>query len=707
MAVDELQGVPWTRKHDEPGVPVRPSAARVVFPKSLEELIEVCAKHSPDERFRAVGSHWALSDAALSDTTFIETHDLDHLHQAMGKTLFDVVPGCLHDDFIAFLAAETVPPYATDQVHENAGFYPIHFETGKKIFQLYAELDHGHDDEAESLAVLLRDHHDNASYLGPWAFPTLGGAGGQTVFGAVNTGTHGGDFRFRPISDAVLAVHLVADGGKHFWIEPGKSRQGAPLTDEEKLRALFDDDKFRGNEEPGNARRNFDVFHDDDLFNAVVVSAGRFGAVYSVVMRAVRQYSLHEQRRLVTWQDVRGQVADINSDLFKMIPDPAPVGDQVVRSRFLQIAVCLTPHENFSKNLAGVTKRFNVPMALDPDSGIPSGRAERVGDMVEAFNTLIQAPRFANAGTTHAYLPDTAQPGSAADPSFIENACANADFVQGVLAEVIQEIEDFVNSNGTEIGVGLAAVTAATGGAGLALLAPLIPILALLAALAALFASQADPRLGQNMNDVKDQLLNNPDPAQRAAGLLVWQMIAFKVFESQQGDQDYAAISYAVMDGHDYLDQSCNINVDSIEVFFDATNPMLVAFVDALITFEIAQETVGKAFMGYASLRFTGRTRALIGEQRHPLTCVVEVAGLRDVTGTTELIDFATTLALDPNFDAVLHWGQRNEAMRSHIEFQFDGPLQRWRKALALITDDGRLDRFSSEFTRRTGLEVV
>lgn len=31
-------------------------------------------------------------------------------------------------------------------------------------------------------------------------------------------------------------------------------------------------------------------------------------------------------------------------------------------------------------------------------------------------------------------------------------------------------------------------------------------------------------------------------------------------------------------EGNDYLDKSCNLNVDSIEVFFDATDPMLIAY---------------------------------------------------------------------------------------------------------------------------------
>jgi hypothetical protein len=696
MTVSELLNVAWTRKHDDPGTPRFASVPRIVFPTSLEEVIEVCSTRGPGERFHAAGSHWALSDAAFADHTFVETHDPNNLFPAMGRTLYDVVPGCLNDELIAALASQTVPAYDATHSRMNAGAYLVHFETGKRVFQAYAEMDQG-DTNRRSLAELLA-RRGNTSYRGPWAFQTLGGAGGQTVFGALTTGTHGGDFVLPPIADCVQAMHLVVDGGSHYWIERETTREfGVRITDDDKLRQLYDDDRYRGNRSTG--KDNFEIIRDDDVFNAVLVGAGRFGIVYSVVVKAVRQYTLHEQRRLHTWQDVKTLIAAPASPLFSR--------------RFLQIAVSITPFANNSLNLAGVTKRFNTPMALDPATGIPSGRAERVGAVVQPFNAGIGGPLFEFAGASHSYSPDPAHPGSAADPSFLEKACMNADFLQGVIQEVIDEVNDFVNSNGAEIGVGIAAV-AVVGGAA-ALLALLAALAILVVVLALILASLPnEPHLGNALNDLQNGLLNRSDPAEQRAGVLIWQMIAFKIFSGQQGNLDYDAISYAVMDRHDYFDASCNVNVDSIEVFFDANDPMLIAFVDALLAFEAAQETMGRAFVGYASLRFTSRTSALLGEERSARTCVVEVAGLKDVAGVTPLIDFAVSLALDPNFHAVLHWGQRNDADRADIQRSFGdtftnrtGPLHRWRNALSRLTDNGRLDGFSSQFTRTTGLEVV
>jgi hypothetical protein len=496
----------------------------------------------------------------------------------------------------------------------------------------------------------------------------------------------------------------VADGGKHYWIEPMDHSLGV-ITDDAKLKKLYGDDKYRGNEAPGTGK-NFEIIRNESVFNAVLIGAWRFGIVYSVVMRARRQYSLHEERRLTNWQAIKSQVTNPTGSLFVGSTPVSPL-----KNRFLQIAVSVTPYANFTKNLAGVTRRWNVPIAVNPINLQPAGRAERVGALMIPFDNQIQAPWFERAGNSHPYSPGDV-PGTAADPSFLEQACAHANFLQGVVEEAIDEIENFIESNGEEISIGLASVALAGGGGLLALLGALAAILAILAAFLDWLAGQSDPRFGQSMEHLRDELLS--DPENRAAGILVWQMITYQVFSQQQADRDYEALSYAVMDGHDYLDLSCAVNVDSIEVFFSETDSMAVAFVDALLAFEATQEWQGRAFVGYISLRFTGKTRALIGEESRPRNCVIEVAGLKDVTGVTELIDFAIALALNPNFSGILHWGQRNPSSRAQIEARFgdtaanpSGRLHTWRWALGKLTRHGKLNGFSNGFTRTTGLEVV
>jgi len=210
------------------------------------------------------------------------------------------------------------------------------------------------------------------------------------------------------------------------------------------------------------------------------------------------------------------------------------------------------------------------------------------------------------------------------------------------IASVIEEIEDFIDSNGTVIGGSLGA--AAATGLGAPVLVELIPLLLLILAflLAFLAATQAagQSTLGDVFDDLRGGLLN--DPVTRPAGILVWRAIVSKVWESQQSPHDYAAISYAIMDTHNYRDLSCAVNVRSLEVFFDAADPALVTFVDRLLKFEIDQEFQhGHSVAGYVSLRFCGQTSALIGQERFARTVAIECSGLADVNGSIQFVDFA------------------------------------------------------------------
>ena len=204
-----------------------------VRPGSLQEIIDIC-KRVPDRgRLHALGSHWALSEAARSDSVFIETHDPDYAYPALGRTLWNVIPLRMDPRWREAMALQQEP----------AATY-VHIEAGKRICQLYAELDQVDPlTSADTLAGWMALERQNRGYAGPWGFATLGGAGGQTVVGALITGTHGGDFDRPPLADSVVAMHLVAAGGKHYWIE---RRTPRPFADPAKLRELYGADQYGG-----------------------------------------------------------------------------------------------------------------------------------------------------------------------------------------------------------------------------------------------------------------------------------------------------------------------------------------------------------------------------------------------------------------------------------------------------------------------------
>jgi hypothetical protein len=677
----------WRRKHDDPRRPAM-TVPEIAFPRTLDDVVELCRRPAP-KRLKAAGSHWALSEAAISDHTFIETRKPDGSMPGLTRTLFTVVPGALHPDLLEQMRhREFADVWGT--------FVAI--ESGKRVCQLYAELDEVDDlSNDKTLGGFMKRVFQVSHFAGPWGFKTLGGAGGQTVVGALNTGTHGGDFDRPPIADAVHAIHLVADGGRQYWIERVHSD----------LPQLFDDDKLHDAYGPSP---DFEIIREPDnaLFDAVLVSAGRFGVIYSVVLRAARQYSLWERRKLDLWQNVKSQIADVDGGtLFTdTAPEATPPEAGPAPNHFLQVVVCLTPHHGFSRNLAGVTKRWTIPVDQAPE-----GRAQRVGRRLSPPEE-IEEPEYELVGNANPYAADDEHPYKSASPDFLDRACSNGSFVKGALKEAERAIEKFVDSNGTVVTGGVAAAAVVGGVALLALLAALLIVLVAIKELIEAFAD--DDRLGEHMERIKNTLLdpNQPDPELRAAGLFAWQVIAYEIFSLMQDDMKFGARSYAVMDRKNYLDQSCEINVESTELFFDAVDDRLPTFIDALIAYEISQELQGKAFLGYVSLRFTGPTQAMLGMQRYGTTCSVEVAGLKDLSGSEDLVRYAARLGLNPGFGGIQHWGQLNTANRDDTQRIFgdptqpeNGPLGAWRQQLGRVTESGTFDAFSSEFTRRTGLE--
>jgi hypothetical protein len=97
----------WRRKHDMPGATIVVPA--IQYPTTLEQVIQICRSSPPEERLHAAGSHWALSSAAMSDHTFIETHAPDNAHRGMARTLHEVIPNCMNPAFLELMSGERVP----------------------------------------------------------------------------------------------------------------------------------------------------------------------------------------------------------------------------------------------------------------------------------------------------------------------------------------------------------------------------------------------------------------------------------------------------------------------------------------------------------------------------------------------------------------------------------------------------------------------
>ena len=260
----------------------------------LASLVEAVATASGrGQAVHAVGSGWAFEDCAASDGMMISLENLNW-------QLFDVVNannGALTDD-----AAAKQDVWSSTRL--------VHFEAGIRILDLCEQLD------TQGLAM-----------------PTLGGSNGQSLVGALTTSTHGGDWQQQPLVDAVRAVHLVTADGVEWWIESATM----PLTRSDGSNAAL---------LAQLPCQSIVVMRDDAIFNAVRVSMGRFGVIYSMVLEVRKQFLVAEVVTTPAGSDVlqalrNGQgTASVFTPLFRLLastPPPAGMEDAVGEPYFLQV----------------------------------------------------------------------------------------------------------------------------------------------------------------------------------------------------------------------------------------------------------------------------------------------------------------------------------------------------------------------------------
>lgn len=203
----------------------------------LKELVDIVNSASLAHKpLRAIGSGWAYEDIAQSDYWMVSLNQLK-------RRLHHVIPAALTDEL------------RQNQLDSSSNTHLVHVEAGVKIIDLIEML------EDAGLAM-----------------PTLGGANGQNLAGAISTSTHGGDWNQPPLPDFVRAIHLVTNGGgREFWIE----RLSESITNDERLKPVL-------------SSSNMTIIRNDLIFDAVLVSLGRFGVIYSFVIEVRRTFRVVE-----------------------------------------------------------------------------------------------------------------------------------------------------------------------------------------------------------------------------------------------------------------------------------------------------------------------------------------------------------------------------------------------------------------------------
>ncbi|HEX7892484.1 MAG TPA: D-arabinono-1,4-lactone oxidase [Ramlibacter sp.] len=218
-----------------PGHPELPMQS----PSGLQQLVHVVAQASLQAKaLHPVGSGWANTDMAASAQWMVGLQSLcSQLSYVVGGR-----PSALNDEWVA------------RQADPNGATKLVHFEAGVEVGRAAEILD--------SLGL---------------AFPTLGGANGQSLAGVISTSTHGGEWNQPPLPDMVRAIHLVTATGQELWIE----RASQPVTTDARLREVL----------PCAGTR---IVRSDEVFDAAVVSFGRFGVIYSMVLEVRRAFRVVE-----------------------------------------------------------------------------------------------------------------------------------------------------------------------------------------------------------------------------------------------------------------------------------------------------------------------------------------------------------------------------------------------------------------------------
>jgi hypothetical protein len=244
------------------------------------------------------------------------------------------------------------------------------------------------------------------------ALENMGGYDAQTIAGVVSTSTHGTGITLGPIASSVVSIVLVGEWGKIYRIEPS-----AGITNPQKYKTRF----------PTN-----ELIQDDDVFNAVLVSMGCMGIIYSFILKVRDAFLLCEERDKDTtsvWEELR---------------EGGKIKQLLEKNRHLEIWV--NPYAIEGKHGCLITKR-NVYTG-NPNTLTPGQRMRRwlVEELLLTFKTLPalvfklfykKTPKLI-AGSMKTVLDDDGYVGK----SYKVMNLGNANQVKGYSAEYAVSLED-------------------------------------------------------------------------------------------------------------------------------------------------------------------------------------------------------------------------------------------------------------------------
>ena len=271
---------------------------------------------------RAMGSSWSLSKVGVADHELINTKAL-----RIGFTL---------------PASQISSSYVGDRA-------TLRFlECGFSI--------------AEINSILFRDG---------LSLKASGSNNGQTLVGAVSTGTHGSAFKFGATQDFVVGIHLITGPSKHVYLQ----RASYPVVKPNFAASL-----------------GAELKNDDTLFNAALVSFGSFGIIHGMMIEARELFLLHVHRSFRKFnQALRSAISTLK---FSGLTLPKPA------SKLYHFQVTFNPNEGTPPEEAAVkvmfeddyTDDYEPPVWDDAKAGPGAAGLELIGALVGAIPSPLVKP---------------------------------------------------------------------------------------------------------------------------------------------------------------------------------------------------------------------------------------------------------------------------------------------------------------------------
>jgi FAD/FMN-containing dehydrogenase len=316
-------------------------------------------------RLRALGGGWSFTEAPHTDGWMVNTKRLN--------LYFNNVAALVH------------PAYAGDRAGLRFA------QCGCSILQLNASLRM----EGRSLR-------------------TVGASNGQTIAGAMSTGTHGAALEVGAIPDYVVGLHLVVGPNRHVWLE----RASRPVMK----------DDFA-------ARLQAEVVRDDELFGAALVSFGSFGFIHGVMIETDPIFLLRMFRRRMPLDD--GLRHALNTLDFSRVQLPQGA------ARPYHFQVVVNPYS--LANGVHVTTMYREPFR--PDYTPP-------GDAFGGFGPGDDALSFVGLITDKVpgVIPAVAT-------NILAQAYRDIENVEGTIGEIFSNSTTRGKANATSIGLPLARAT--------------------------------------------------------------------------------------------------------------------------------------------------------------------------------------------------------------------------------------------------------